>query len=62
MLQPLLLGTNDGLGGVDIRNDDVRPPAQLGGVLDRKTAEGVVKTAKTVARLYALQLEEVDNV
>ncbi len=33
-----------------------------GGVLDRKTAEGVVKTAKTVARLYALQLEEVDNV
>jgi 3-oxoacyl-[acyl-carrier-protein] synthase-3 len=32
------------------------------GVLDRKTAEGVVKTAKTVARLYALQLEEVDNV
>lgn len=32
------------------------------GVLDMKTAEGVVKTAKTVARLYALQLEEVDHV
>jgi len=32
------------------------------GVLDRSAAESVVKTAKTVARLYALQLEEVDNV
>jgi 3-oxoacyl-[acyl-carrier-protein] synthase-3 len=32
------------------------------GVLDRTAAESVVKTAKTVARLYALQLEEVDNV
>lgn len=32
------------------------------GVLDMKAAERVVKTAKTVARLYALQLEEVDHV
>ena len=32
------------------------------GVLDEKTAKRVVKTAKTVARLYALQLEEIDHV
>jgi 3-oxoacyl-[acyl-carrier-protein] synthase-3 len=32
------------------------------GVLDMKTAQGVVKAAKTVARLYALQLEELDHV
>jgi 3-oxoacyl-[acyl-carrier-protein] synthase-3 len=32
------------------------------GVLDMKTAGRVVKTAKTVARLYALQLEEIDHV
>jgi len=32
------------------------------GVLDARTAERVVKTAKVVARLYALQLEEIDHV
>lgn len=32
------------------------------GVLDVRTAERVVKTAKVVARLYALQLEEIDHV
>ncbi len=32
------------------------------GYLDDKTAKRVVKTAKTVARLYALQLEEIDHV
>jgi 3-oxoacyl-[acyl-carrier-protein] synthase-3 len=31
------------------------------GFIDRKMAERIVKTAKTVARLYALQLEEIDN-
>lgn len=32
------------------------------GYVDRKIAERIVKTAKVVARLYALQLEEIDNV
>jgi 3-oxoacyl-[acyl-carrier-protein] synthase-3 len=32
------------------------------GILDEKAVERIVKTAKTVARLYALQLEEVDHV
>ena len=32
------------------------------GVIDRGAAERIVKTAKVVARLYALQLEEIDNV
>lgn len=32
------------------------------GALDERTAARVVKTAKVVARLYALQLEEVDHV
>jgi 3-oxoacyl-[acyl-carrier-protein] synthase III len=31
-------------------------------LIDRALAERVVKTAKVVARLYALQLEELDNV
>lgn len=30
-------------------------------LLDQKTAEGIVKTAKVVARLYRLQLEELGN-
>jgi 3-oxoacyl-[acyl-carrier-protein] synthase III len=33
-----------------------------GGYLDERTAKRVVKTAKIVARLYALQLEEIDHV
>lgn len=32
------------------------------GFIDRKGAEAIVKTAKCVARLYALQLEEIDHV
>jgi len=32
------------------------------GLLDMRTAARVVKTAKVVARLYALQLEEIDHV
>lgn len=32
------------------------------GVLDARSTERVVKTAKVVARLYALQLEEIDHV
>jgi 3-oxoacyl-[acyl-carrier-protein] synthase-3 len=32
------------------------------GILDEKVAKRMVKTAKTVARLYALQLEELDHV
>jgi 3-oxoacyl-[acyl-carrier-protein] synthase-3 len=32
------------------------------GVIDHGAAERIVKTAKVVARLYALQLEEIDNV
>lgn len=32
------------------------------GYIDQKAAERIVKTAKVVARLYALQLEEIDNV
>lgn len=32
------------------------------GYIDRATAERVVKTAKVTARLYALQLEEIDRV
>src|SRR5207247_7486305 len=32
------------------------------GILDVQTAKRVVKTAKVVARLYALQLEEIDHV
>ena len=30
-------------------------------VVDRPAAERIVKTAKVVARLYALQLEELDH-
>jgi 3-oxoacyl-[acyl-carrier-protein] synthase-3 len=33
-----------------------------GGFIDERTAKRVVKTAKVVARLYALQLEEIDHV
>jgi 3-oxoacyl-[acyl-carrier-protein] synthase-3 len=32
------------------------------GFVDERTAKRIVKTAKTVARLYALQLEEIDHV
>jgi 3-oxoacyl-[acyl-carrier-protein] synthase III len=32
-----------------------------GGLVDRSVAERIVRTARVVARLYALQLEEVDN-
>ena len=32
------------------------------GVIDRTVAQQVVKTARTVARLYALQLEEIDHI
>ena len=32
------------------------------GYLDEELAKRVVKTAKVVARLYALQLEEIDHV
>jgi 3-oxoacyl-[acyl-carrier-protein] synthase-3 len=32
------------------------------GILDERVAKRMVKTAKTVARLYALQLEELDHV
>jgi 3-oxoacyl-[acyl-carrier-protein] synthase-3 len=32
------------------------------GVIDQQVAGRIVKTAKVVARLYALQLEEIDNV
>lgn len=31
------------------------------GIIDKKMAERIVKTAKVTARLYALQLEELDN-
>ena len=31
------------------------------GLLDRKRAEGIVKTAKVVARLYTMQLQELGN-
>ncbi len=31
------------------------------GIIDQKMAERIVKTAKVTARLYALQLEELDN-
>jgi 3-oxoacyl-[acyl-carrier-protein] synthase-3 len=32
------------------------------GIIDHKMADRIVKTAKVTARLYALQLEEIDNV
>jgi len=32
------------------------------GIIDMSVAQRIVKTAKTVARLYALQLEEIDHV
>jgi 3-oxoacyl-[acyl-carrier-protein] synthase III len=32
------------------------------GILNAEVASGIVKTAKVVARLYALQLEELDNI
>ncbi len=31
------------------------------GLLNKKTAEGIVKTAKVVARLYSLQLQELGH-
>jgi 3-oxoacyl-[acyl-carrier-protein] synthase-3 len=49
-------GKND-----DNHFDKLREVIQSG-FLDDKMAKRVVKTAKTVARLYALQLEEVDHV
>ena len=49
-------GKND-----DNHFDKLRTTIQSG-ILDERAVARIVKTAKTVARLYALQLEEVDHV
>jgi 3-oxoacyl-[acyl-carrier-protein] synthase-3 len=49
-------------GGNDDRHFDKLRDVVRSGVVDDVVAARIVKTARTVARLYALQLEEIDHV